>query len=150
MPTSTLRRLASALSHGLYRTLAEDDDRAAYWVRHVRHGVVLSELSALAVVAYIVLAPGGRGPHPALLILAGLVLVAAPFLLRLPLADMMRDRRGPLFFYAWSIAVTLVVSVAARIDGGSGSPLDSLLVSSPWASWPRRIRPTASPRWARS
>jgi diguanylate cyclase (GGDEF)-like protein len=55
------------------------------------------------------------------------VLVAAPLLLRLPLAEMMRDRRGPLFFYVWSVAVTLVVSVAARVDGGSASPLYTLL-----------------------
>ena len=127
VPQGTLRRLASGLSRGLYRTLAEDDDRAAYWVRHVRHGVVLSELSALAALGYILLAPGDARPDPALIALAGVVLVAAPFLLRLPLAEMMRDRRGPLFFYAWSIAVTLAVSVAARIDGGSGSPLYALL-----------------------
>jgi diguanylate cyclase (GGDEF)-like protein len=127
VPEGTLRRLASALSRGLYRTLAEDDDRAAYWVRHVRHGVVLSELSALAALGYILFAPGDAEPNPFLLAIAGLVIVAAPFLLQLPLADMMRDRRGPLFFYAWSIAVTLAVSVAARLDGGSGSPLYALL-----------------------
>jgi len=127
VPAGVLRRLASALSRGLYRTLAEDDDRAAYWVRHVRHGVLLSELSALVALAYAVLKPGGAGPHPAVLLIAGLVLVAAPFLLKLPLADMMRDRRGSLFFYVWSVAVTLAVSVAARLDGGPTSPLYTLL-----------------------
>jgi diguanylate cyclase (GGDEF)-like protein len=121
------RRLSAALSRGLYRTLAEDDDRAAYWVRHVRHGVVLSELSALAATAYVLLAPEGAGVHPVLLSLALLVVVAAPLLLRLPLAQMMRDRRGPLFFYGWSIGVTVVVSVAARIDAGHHSPLWTLL-----------------------
>jgi diguanylate cyclase (GGDEF)-like protein len=126
-PAGALRRLLGALSRGLYRTLAEDDDRAAYWVRHVRHGVLLSELSALAVLVYVVLTPGGAGPHPALLTLAGGVVVLAPLLLLLPLAEMMRDRRGPLLFYAWSIAVTLVVSAAARIDGGEQSPLYALL-----------------------
>jgi diguanylate cyclase (GGDEF)-like protein len=127
VPAGSVRRLASALSHGLYRTLAEDDDRAAYWVRHVRHGVLLTELSAVAALAYIVLAPHAIGPHPALLTLAGAVLLAAPFLLKLPLAEMMRDRRGPLFFYAWSLTVTLVVSIAARLDGGRHSPLYALL-----------------------
>jgi diguanylate cyclase (GGDEF)-like protein len=127
VPTGALRRLAAALSHGLYRTLAEDDDRAAYWVRHVRHGVVLSELSVVAVLGYLFLAPERGGPHPVLLGLAALVMFAAPLLLKLPLAEMMRDRRGPLFFYAWSITVTLVVSIAARLDGGAGSPLFSLL-----------------------
>ena len=121
------RRLLAALSRGLYRPLAEDDDRAAYWVRHVRLGVVLSELSSLAALGYVLLNPTGSGAHPAVLILAALVIVAAPLLLRLPLAEMMRDRRGPLFFYAWSISVTLVVAVVARIDGGATSPLYTLL-----------------------
>jgi diguanylate cyclase (GGDEF)-like protein len=126
-PAGALRRLSSALSRGLYRTLAEDDDRAAYWVRHVRHGVVLSELSSFAGLAYVLLGPSRSGTHPAVLTLAVLVIVAAPLLLRLPLAAWMRDRRGPLFFYAWSIAVTLVVSAVARIDGGAESPLYALL-----------------------
>jgi diguanylate cyclase (GGDEF)-like protein len=126
VPAGALRRLSSALSRGLYRTLAEDDDRAAYWVRHVRHGVVLTELAAWAALGYVLLAPG-RGPDPVLLVLAASAVVAAPFLLRLPLADMMRDRRGPLLFYAWSIAVTVLVSVAARLDGGAQSPLYALL-----------------------
>jgi diguanylate cyclase (GGDEF)-like protein len=127
VPVGALRRLSSALSRGLYRTLAEDDDRAAYWVRHVRHGVVLTELAAVAALAYILVAPHGAGPYPLLLVLAAVVVLAAPALLRLPLAEMMRDRRGPLFFYGWSITVTLVVSVAARIDGGADSPLYTLL-----------------------
>ena len=126
-PQGALRRLPAALVRGLYRTLAEDDDRAAYWVRHVRHGVVLSELSALAALAYVSLRPTGRALHPVAVGLAVLVIVAAPLLLRLPLAAMMGDRRGPLFFYSWSIAVTLIVSVVARIDGGADSPLYALL-----------------------
>jgi diguanylate cyclase (GGDEF)-like protein len=126
-PAGILRRLASALSRGLYRTLAEDDDRAAYWVRHVRHGVLLTELSAVAALAYIVLAPHSAGPNLALLALAAGVIVAAPLLLRLPIAEWTYDRRGPLFFYAWSITVTLAVSIVARIDGGSSSPLYTLL-----------------------
>ena len=126
-PVRAVRRLLARVSRGLCRTLAEDDERAAYWVRHVRHGVVLSELSVLTTVAYVLLTPQGAGADPLLLTLAGLVFVLAPLLLRLPLAAMMRDRRGPLFFYAWSIAVTLVVAVAARVDGGAHSPLYILL-----------------------
>ena len=125
-PLGWARRLSAATSRGLYRTLAEDDDRAAYWVRHVRHGVVLSELSSLAALAYVVLNPAASGIHPVVVGLALIVIVAAPLLLRLPLAEMMSDRRGPLFFYAWSIAVTVVVAVAARLDGGH-SPLYALL-----------------------
>ena len=127
MPEGTLRRLASVLSRGLYRTLAEDDDRAAYWVRHVRHGVVLTELSGVAAFVYALLTPGPGGTHPLLLAVAGGAIVGAPFLLLLPLAEWTRDRRGPLFFYAWSITVTLMVSIGARVDGGAASPLYTLL-----------------------
>jgi diguanylate cyclase (GGDEF)-like protein len=127
VPAGILRRLGSALSRGLYRTLAEDDDRAAYWVRHVRHGVVLTELSAVAALVYTLLAREPSHTQPLVLAIAASAIVAAPFLLLLPLAEMTRDRRGPLFFYAWSITVTLMVSLAARLDGGAGSPLYTLL-----------------------
>ena len=42
----------AVLCAALYRQLADDDDRGAYWVRHVRLGVVLTEVAALAVVGY--------------------------------------------------------------------------------------------------
>ena len=56
-----LRRLAARVRDGLYRPLAGDDDRVAYWVRHVRNGVLLSEIAAVAVVVYALLThtPGG-------------------------------------------------------------------------------------------
>ena len=126
-PPGALRRLGAALARGLYRPLAEDDDRAAYWVRHVRLGVLLTEICAIAALIYAVLTPSGAGRQPVVPILAGLCIVAAPLLLRLPLAAMMRDHRGPLFFYSWSISVTAIVAVAARIDGGATSPLYALL-----------------------
>src|SRR3712207_2412020 len=40
---------------------------------------------------------------------------------------MVRDLRGCLLFYAWSLATTVVVGVAARIDGGGDSPLSTML-----------------------
>ena len=58
----TAGRLVSALRAGLYRPLAEDDDRAAYWVRHVRNGVLLTP-EAIRSTAY---APTpAKGPLPA-------------------------------------------------------------------------------------
>ena len=45
-----LGRLVAAVREGLYRPLAGDDDRVAYWIRHVRLGVLLSEIAAWAVV----------------------------------------------------------------------------------------------------
>jgi diguanylate cyclase (GGDEF)-like protein len=50
-----------------------------------------------------------------------------PGLLLLPLAQMMRDRRGPTLFYLWTLATTVLVLVGTRLDGGPSSPLDALL-----------------------
>ena len=115
------------LRAALYRQLAADDDRAAYWVRHVRLGVGLTEVSALAVVAYALVTPGTATRTAVLLGLAGTAVLAAPLLLALPVAQMVRDRRGSLLFYGWSLAVTGLVAAASRVDGGASSPLFALL-----------------------
>ena len=122
-----LRRLAGAVRSGLYRPLAEDADRVAYWIRHVRNGVLLSELSAFAVIGYTLLTDSPGRHHPALLALAGLVIVGCPALLLLPLPAMMRDHRGPTMFYLWTLATTALVIIGTRFDGGASSPLDALL-----------------------
>jgi diguanylate cyclase (GGDEF)-like protein len=122
-----LRRLGAALLAGLYRPLAGDDARVAYWVRHVRIGVLVSESSALAVIAYVLVtdSPGRRSP--VILGMAALVVVACPALLLLPLPAMMRDSRGPTMFYLWSISTSALIIVGTRLDGGSPSPLNALL-----------------------
>jgi diguanylate cyclase (GGDEF)-like protein len=122
-----VRRLGRALLSGLVRPLAEDDDRVAFWVRHVRHGIVLTEVASVAVVAYTLYAPSPGYRSPITLTIAPIIMLGTPLLLLLPLAAIMRDRRGPLLFYGWSLAVTPVVIVISRIDGGSSSPLFSLL-----------------------
>ena len=121
------RRLLGLLRDGLYRPLAEDDDRVAYWVRHVRYGVLLSEISALAVLVYAVFTETPGRQHPLLLGAAALVIVTCPALLLLPLADMMRDSRGPTMFYLWTLGTTVVVLFGTWLDGGASSPLDALL-----------------------
>ena len=125
--TGVLRRLAGALRDGLYRRLAEDDDRVAYWIRHVRNGVLLSQIAGLAGLGYTLLTPTAAHHSPVLVVVASLIVVASPLLLRLPLAAMMRDHRGPMLFYGWSILVTALVTIASRLDGGAASPLFSLL-----------------------
>ena len=122
-----LRRLGAAVRAGLYRPLAEDDARVAYWIRHIRIGVLLSELSALAVIGYVLLTHSAGRDNPVILGLCGLVMVSCPLLLLLPLAAMMRDSRGPTMFYAWSIATSTLVIIGTRLDGGPSSPLDALL-----------------------
>ncbi|MFL6093828.1 MAG: diguanylate cyclase domain-containing protein [Blastococcus sp.] len=122
-----LRRLAAEVRAGLYRPLAGDDAGVAYWIRHVRIGVLLSELSAVAVIGYVLLTHSAGRDNPLILALCGLVLVGCPLLLLLPLAAMMRDSRGPTMFYLWSIATSTLVIIGTRLDGGPSSPLDALL-----------------------
>jgi diguanylate cyclase (GGDEF)-like protein len=117
----------AGLRTALYRQLAADDDRAASWVRHVRLGVWLNGVSALAVMGYALLTPGTFTRTAVLLGLAGTALLGAPLLLVLPVAQMVRDPRGSLLFYGWSLAVTGLVAVGARADGGADSPLYALL-----------------------
>src|SRR4051812_5570347 len=109
------RRLADALRRGLYRQLADDGEREAYWVQHARVGVLLSEIAAWAVVGY-ALPPTPPARHSAvLLVLAAVVIIGTPGVLLLPLGAMMRDPRGTLLFYSWSAAVTGLVGICARI-----------------------------------
>lgn len=119
--------MAAATRRRLYRPLAEDDDRVAYWVHHVRLGVLLTEVAAFASVGYALLTPTAGHLHPALLGASALAIAGAPLLLLLPLAQMMRDARGPALFYAWSAATTVLVVIGTRVDGGADSPLICLL-----------------------
>ena len=121
------RRLVSALRAGLYRPLAGDDDRVAYWVKHVRNGVLLTEVAAASVIGYALLTESPGRHHPVLLGLCAFAMLVCPALFLLPLSSMMRDSRGPTLFYAWSLATTALVLVGTRIDGGASSPLDALL-----------------------
>lgn len=119
--------MLSAVRDGLYRPLAGDDDRVAYWLGHVRIGVIVSEVACWSVVGYVLLT-GSPGRHSfAILAALALVIVACPCILLLPLSAMMRDSRGPTLFYVWSLAETAVVVLVTRLDGGSSSPLDALL-----------------------
>jgi diguanylate cyclase (GGDEF)-like protein len=93
----------------------------------VRIGVLLSEIAAAAVIGYVLLTDSPGRNNPVILTLCGLVMVGVPLLLLLPLADMMRDSRGPTMFYLWSIATSALVVIGTRLDGGPSSPLDALL-----------------------
>ena len=108
------------------RPLAVDEERAHFWARHLRVGVVLTELAALLVVGYVWL---GHRPHAVTqtLMASGLMLVTL-LLLAVPMRRLSRDHRGTLIFYAWSAVTTAVISLAAGLDQGGASPLSWLLV----------------------
>ena len=120
-------RLGASLRAGLYRPLAGDDARVAYWIRHVRIGVLLSEVSAAAVIGYVLRTDSPGHDSSLILALCALVMLGCPLLLTLPLAAMMRDSRGPTMFYLWTVATSALVIIATRLDGGPSSPLDALL-----------------------
>ena len=75
------RRLGASLRAGLYRPLAGDDDRVAYWIRHVRIGVLLSEVSAAAVIGYVLLTDSPGHDSSLILALCALVMLGCPLLL---------------------------------------------------------------------
>ena len=119
--------MLAALRRSLYRPLAEDDARVAYWVHHVRLGALLTELGALAAVGYALHTPTAGYRHPVLLGVCALAILGVPLLLLLPLPAMMRDARGPLLFYGWSAGTTVLVVIGTRVDGGADSALICLM-----------------------
>jgi diguanylate cyclase (GGDEF)-like protein len=108
--------------------LAGSGRRIGYWRRHVLIGVSLTEVAAITAGIYTMLSHTGVAHHrPVMLLLVGATLVATPFLMALPLEAMLSHSRGALFFYAWSIVDMVVITIAARVDGGGASPLTTLL-----------------------
>jgi diguanylate cyclase (GGDEF)-like protein len=110
----------------LSRPLAGDEHQVDFWARHVRLGVVLTEVTAFLTAAYGLAA--NRPQRVALLWLALAVMLLAPLLLTLPIRRMVWDHRGALIFYAWSVSSILVIGAATALDGGATSPLVWLLV----------------------
>lgn len=121
------RRPVSGIAAHLMRPIADDDERAAFWVRHVRVGVVQSELAGLVAAVYALADPRSATSKPWLLTLAAVVVVGSPVLLMLPVARIVRSGYGSLFFYLWSFTVTGFVALAASLDGGAASPMVILL-----------------------
>lgn len=107
------------------RPLASDDQRAHFWVRHLQLGVLLTEFTGAMALAYVLVADR---PHQQVLGLMAVAIMAfTPALLLLPMDQLARDHRGALVFYAWSVAVTVVISAASLLDGRN-TPLPWLLV----------------------
>lgn len=118
----------------LSRPLAADEQRASFWCRHLQLGVVLSQVTAVLVIAYAWLAHRpAAGPLTALCVA---VMLTTPVLFALPMRALARDHRGVLIFYAWSAATTTVIALLAVVDGGANSPLAWLLVLTlTYAGW---------------
>jgi diguanylate cyclase (GGDEF)-like protein len=126
-PARARRPLAATLLAALCRQLADDEERVAHWVHHVRIGILLCQIGGWAVLGYALWTDTPARHALVALLLSAAVVLGSPCLLFLPLARMMRDARGPLLFYGWSVAVTVPTVVVARIDGGGTSPVLGLL-----------------------
>ncbi len=117
---------SASWAQALLRPLAADDAGARFWVRHAKVGVALSELAASIVLVYVVVA---ERPHrTAFLVIALVVMACSPILLLLPIERWSTSLHGPLIFYGWSIAVTVVIVIVGLLDGGAESPLMWLFV----------------------
>jgi diguanylate cyclase len=121
-----LAALVAGALPSVARPLAADDDRAHFWVRHLRLGIVLTQLASLVVIAYAVV--GHRPAVVPLTVIAAGLMASAPFLLLLPLDRWSRGLFGVLFFYAWSLSTVGILVLATALDGGARSPLPWLLV----------------------
>lgn len=126
MPDAPSHASAPTLARAMLRPFASDDASARFWVRHVRVGTALSEVAAGVAILYVVLADR---PHRAAFVAIALgVMVLSPVMLLVPIQRWITSLRGPLLFYGWSSAVTVVIVVAAALDGGTDSPLIWLFV----------------------
>ena len=80
-----LRPVRATVLTSLYRPLASDDRRVAFWRRHVVIGIVISEIAAVTVGVYALLTDTGARLHPVVLALVPTVMFGTPLLLVLPL-----------------------------------------------------------------
>ena len=118
----------AGLFDGMFRPLATTGRRINYWRRHVLIGVAITEIVAATAGIYTLLSRSSVAHHrPEMFVLLGVATVATPLLMALPLETILGHSHGALFFYAWSIADTVVITIGARLDGGVASPLTTLL-----------------------
>jgi diguanylate cyclase (GGDEF)-like protein len=104
------------------RSLADDDEQVAFWVRHTQLGVALCVVLPVVLVGYTALS--GNAPHPGLsMALAAVVCVLSPLLLLVPVPRLVRSRYGGWFFYGWEAGGIALVLMFAALDRGAGSPV---------------------------
>ena len=121
-----MRDVVTRMAKALLRPAGSDDSRAHFWVGHVRVGVAISEIASVTASAYFLLADR---PHKYVALgIAVVVMVVTPLLLLLPIARLTRGLAGLAVFYLWSVAIVVVISTVAMLDGGVRSPLSWLLL----------------------
>ncbi len=112
--------------HLFARPLATNDRRAEFWVRHLRLGVVLTYLTCLLVLGYVI---GAGRPHTGTMTAVAItVMCLVSALLLVPMRTWSQDLRGVLLFYVWSLGTITVITAISILDGGGQSPLAWLLV----------------------
>jgi diguanylate cyclase (GGDEF)-like protein len=105
----------------------ETEPQAAFWRRHVRIGVALHTVGALAVLVYAFGLPKSAD-RTALLILDVISLVASATFTRWIGLRLVNSDKRESFFFCWSASTLAFIAAAASLDGGTHSPLAFLLI----------------------
>ncbi|HKG51756.1 MAG TPA: GGDEF domain-containing protein [Actinomycetales bacterium] len=104
------------------RTLADDDEQVAFWLRHTKLGVGLCVVLPVVLIGYTLLS--SDAPHRGLSVaLAAAVCLLSPLLLLVPVRRLVRSPRGGWFFYGWEAGGIALVLMFAALDRGAGSPI---------------------------
>jgi diguanylate cyclase (GGDEF)-like protein len=102
------------------RSLAQDEERVAFWRRHTVSGIVLCEVIPAIIAVRTVMTDV---PHEGLVLgLAAAVAGTAPLLALVPVDRLVRHPRGRVFFDVWEAAGIVLVITFCLLDGGADSP----------------------------
>ena len=101
-------------------------DDEAFWLRHLRLGLVLFSVGICVALAYVIVGDPVRPTE--VVAMAFVALISVIVVALLPHKSIVRSPRRNEFFYWWTFFSTAFILAVAAIDGGAGSPLAVLLV----------------------
>jgi diguanylate cyclase (GGDEF)-like protein len=107
---------------GAMKTVGISEHELAFWLRHVRIGVTISQATLIVSLVYLYL--DSQNPRQtALFALVGVTFAVTTAVAMLPLRRILARGRAAPFFAAWSGTLTLIVLTATLLDGGGQTPL---------------------------
>src|ERR1700761_5074880 len=104
------------------RTRLTDPDEISHRAADVLIGAALAVLTAVAVLVYLALTPGGAHRGALTALCAGWAALSGAMFL-LPRRRLVASRHREPFFIAWSAAVALSIAVGLVLEGSPRSPL---------------------------
>lgn len=103
------------------------EDPEAFWLRHLRSGIVLYSVGTVLAGCYLAVTPDGPNRSTEW-VMVGVALVATLAVVALPGRNIVRSRYRGLFFVMWSSFTAVFISTVSAFDGGLESPLAFLLL----------------------